>query len=371
MPAQGRLGDKAQIAADAHGCPGCPHPGVGPAISGSANVNVNSRPALRVGDAGMHAACCGPNTWTAQAGSASVFINGKAAHRMNDANQHCGGMGKLIEGSNNVFVGDASGGGAGGGVGGGGASGGGGTGGGAAASWGPAGGGQAGGGGGSASGGAQAVTGAGGATAGSASSDAVGAAGASAWQPRDRFVLAVEVSAIGDVPAAGELIQIVDSKSGEVVTATYADAAGRVRVSLPDDKPYHLMVGDDGRELVEMARMDTDPAAESFLRCQFVDRDGVPLVGEPVKVTGDGRSLTVDTSTEGHIDLHAAHGEYEVEIAGKRWKAHTRRAGDYDPAAHPSPYYQFVVEDDEPHEPVDFESERLHRHRVSDDEPLE
>ena len=105
MPGQGRLGDKSQIPADAHGCPGCPHPAVGPAISGSANVMVNSRPALRVGDMGMHAACCGPNTWTAQAGSGTVKINGKGAHRMGDADTHCGGSGKLIEGSADVIVG--------------------------------------------------------------------------------------------------------------------------------------------------------------------------------------------------------------------------------------------------------------------------
>jgi len=72
---------------------------------GSPNVNVNSLPALRVGDPGIHAACCGPNTWKASAGSGTVFINNKAAHRLGDADQHCGGQGKLIEGSNNVIVG--------------------------------------------------------------------------------------------------------------------------------------------------------------------------------------------------------------------------------------------------------------------------
>jgi uncharacterized Zn-binding protein involved in type VI secretion len=68
-------------------------------------VNVNSLPALRVGDNGVHMACCGPNTWTAQAGSSTVFINNKAAHRQGDADKHCGGMGKLIMGSPNVIVG--------------------------------------------------------------------------------------------------------------------------------------------------------------------------------------------------------------------------------------------------------------------------
>jgi uncharacterized Zn-binding protein involved in type VI secretion len=105
MPGQSRLGDKSNIPADAHGCPACPHPAVGPAILGSPDTNVNKRPALRVGDNGVHAACCGPNTWTAKVGSATVFINNKAAHRMGDQDQHCGGMGQMIEGSTNVIVG--------------------------------------------------------------------------------------------------------------------------------------------------------------------------------------------------------------------------------------------------------------------------
>ena len=105
MPPQGRLGDKSQVPADAHGCPGCPHPAVGPAIMGSPTVFVNGRPALRVDDVGIHAACCGPNMWTAQAGSGTVFINTLKAHRLGDQDTHCGGSGQMIEGSADVFVG--------------------------------------------------------------------------------------------------------------------------------------------------------------------------------------------------------------------------------------------------------------------------
>ena len=105
MPPQGRLGDKSFVPADDHGCVACPHPCTGPAIIGSPNVNVNSMPALRVDDTGIHMACCGPNTWTATAGSGTVFINNKAAHRLGDADRHCGGQGQLIEGSSNVIVG--------------------------------------------------------------------------------------------------------------------------------------------------------------------------------------------------------------------------------------------------------------------------
>ena len=105
MPAQGRVSDQSNVDVDAHGCPACPHPAVGPAIAGSPNVNCNSLPALRVGDTGVHAACCGPNTWKAIAGSGTVFINGQPSHRMGDADQHCGGPGQLIAGSPNVMVG--------------------------------------------------------------------------------------------------------------------------------------------------------------------------------------------------------------------------------------------------------------------------
>ncbi len=91
--------------ADAHGCPGCPHPVIGPAISGSPDVNVNSLPALRMDDSGIHAACCGPNTWTAVGHSGNVNINGKGAHRLGDRVSHCGGTGQLIAGSPNVITG--------------------------------------------------------------------------------------------------------------------------------------------------------------------------------------------------------------------------------------------------------------------------
>jgi uncharacterized Zn-binding protein involved in type VI secretion len=105
MPPQGRVGDLSQVPADAHGCPACPHPCVGPATKGSPTVKVNKMPALRVTDTGVHAACCGPNTWVAQAGSATVFINNLKAHRQGDTDTHCGGVGRLIMGSPNVIVG--------------------------------------------------------------------------------------------------------------------------------------------------------------------------------------------------------------------------------------------------------------------------
>jgi len=105
MPPQCRVGDLSSVPADAHGCPACPHPCIGPAIKGSPNVKVNKLPAVRVGDNGIHAACCGPNTWTAKAGSATVFINNQKAHRQGDQDQHCGGSGSMVAGSPNVITG--------------------------------------------------------------------------------------------------------------------------------------------------------------------------------------------------------------------------------------------------------------------------
>jgi len=106
MPAQARLGDKAKVPIDAHGCVKCPHTAIGPAVKGSPNVNVNKRPAIRVGDNGTNAACCGGQTWFATKGSATVMINNQPAHRKDDVTTHCGGVGQMIEGSDNVQTGD-------------------------------------------------------------------------------------------------------------------------------------------------------------------------------------------------------------------------------------------------------------------------
>lgn len=105
MPGQCRVSDLSNVPACAHGCPACPHPGIGPGIIGSPDTMVNKLPALRVDDTGMHGACCNKNTWEATAGSATVFINNKAAHRIGDQDKHCGGTGQMTTGSSNVIVG--------------------------------------------------------------------------------------------------------------------------------------------------------------------------------------------------------------------------------------------------------------------------
>lgn len=103
---QSRIGDNANVPSDAHGCPACPHNCTGPAVTGSPTVFVNSLPAVRhQPDIGVHAACCDGNMWQTNAHSGTVYINSKGAVRDKDATTHCGGSGKMIAGSPNVFTG--------------------------------------------------------------------------------------------------------------------------------------------------------------------------------------------------------------------------------------------------------------------------
>jgi uncharacterized Zn-binding protein involved in type VI secretion len=105
MRRQSRLGDRSLVPKDDHRLPDCSHKCIGPAQTGSPNVDVNGRPALRVTDSGVHHRCCKANTWVAIKGSTTVFINNLEAHRLGDADQHCGGPGYMVEGSEDVLVG--------------------------------------------------------------------------------------------------------------------------------------------------------------------------------------------------------------------------------------------------------------------------
>ena len=104
MPPACRVGDKALCPADSHGKDCCPHTVTGPAVSGSPDVFIDGRPALRVGDPGVHSACCGPNTWKTAQGSPKVLINNIPAVRLGDATSHCGGSGTMVEGSPDVII---------------------------------------------------------------------------------------------------------------------------------------------------------------------------------------------------------------------------------------------------------------------------
>jgi uncharacterized Zn-binding protein involved in type VI secretion len=106
MPGGARLSDIAK-GTDAHGCKVCPHTVIGPSVQASSDVTVDSRPAMRKGDGGIHMLCCGSNTWKANGGSSTVKINGRPAFRKSDATSHCGGSGALVSGSATVVIGDS------------------------------------------------------------------------------------------------------------------------------------------------------------------------------------------------------------------------------------------------------------------------
>ena len=90
------VGDRASCPADSHGTPACPMSTIGPITTGSPNVFVRGRPAARVGDVGIHAACAGSNTFEIVSGDGSVMINGRPAAKIGSTKQHCGGMGSIV-----------------------------------------------------------------------------------------------------------------------------------------------------------------------------------------------------------------------------------------------------------------------------------
>jgi len=91
------VGMQAHCPADSHGCPADPLPVTGPITTGSSHVYVNGRPAARVGDVGVHAACAGPNTFRITGGDSSVLIDGRAAAKKGSTTSHCGGEGYIIK----------------------------------------------------------------------------------------------------------------------------------------------------------------------------------------------------------------------------------------------------------------------------------
>jgi uncharacterized Zn-binding protein involved in type VI secretion len=83
----------------------CDHGGTSGAMRGSANVLINNRSALRIGDRGHPTSCCN-EMWRGTDGAPAVSINGRAAHRSTDGTLHSGASGQLCSGSSNVLIGD-------------------------------------------------------------------------------------------------------------------------------------------------------------------------------------------------------------------------------------------------------------------------
>lgn len=96
MPKAARLGDVGA----GHGC----FPSSN-ATSGSPDVSINGKPAVRVSDTYASHGCgvCAPHGRALAAGSATVSMNGLASGRIGDAID-CGGV--AATGSPNVFIGD-------------------------------------------------------------------------------------------------------------------------------------------------------------------------------------------------------------------------------------------------------------------------
>lgn len=350
MPPGGRLGDKAQVPLDAHGCPACPHPGTGPAIAGSPDVNINKRPALRLNDPGLHAACCATNTWNAVQGSATVFINGKAAVRMGDQTKHCGGLGKVIEGSPNVDIGGST----------------------TAASTGspsrtPSGGGTPGGSGGGATGSASGRSGGSSApeaTGGNASSGASGG-GASAAQTAgnaqaspqvspepDKFTLWIKPDAIHGGTLAGETVAIVDPATRVVVAEVEVGADGNLLASVPENKPYDLVILGQ-THVIPGDGIDVAALVTSHLHVVVHDAQGEPIPeGVEVMVRGMGIEQSVFTAADGSISPHVPEGLYELEVDGQTFPVHTHRQYDLDHEGGAPFALQLVPRGDEP----DYES---------------
>lgn len=105
MPKVCRVGDNANCPADSHGNKCCSHNVTGPAVSGSPDVTINGKPVLRVGDPGIHSACCGSNTWQCAQGSSTVFVNTIPVVRLGDTTTHCGGTGKMVQASPDINIG--------------------------------------------------------------------------------------------------------------------------------------------------------------------------------------------------------------------------------------------------------------------------
>lgn len=320
MPEASRLGDKAQSQFCAHGCLACPHPTIGPAIEGSPNVLTNGRPAIRLGDPGIHAACCGPNTWKAINGSATVFINNKAAVRRGDATQHCGGAGKMVEGSPNVIIGDSTssgsrpaaasltamgqpGVGAGGGH--------------AAASVGSS---------------NSPVSSSPGSSTGTASSAHNGQSTQSVSNSQlqdapepDKFTLWIKPVAIRGGTMVGETVQVLDPATKHVIAETEVDKDGNVLASVPENKPYDMnIVGD--RDVIPGEGIENEDIASSTLHVGLFDYAGQPVQeGLKVTVTGNGARHEFHTTADGSISPQLPDGVYDVEINGQKFAAHTLR----------------------------------------------
>ncbi len=265
--------------------------------------------------------------WKAVQGSGTVFINNKEAVRQGDQTKHCGGSGNMIEGSNNVMIGGAAGSGGGGGSGGGSSSGqgGGGTDGGVGSQTGSNSNqtGQGGGGGSAGAGGAGAGAGGGGAGGAAPAPEKQTSANPTKDPEKDSFALWLELAAVNGGKLIGELIDIIDPDTKEVIATKEVGEDGKVFVEVPKNKPYDIKIQPDHREHPTDLPGD-EKAHEDQISANFFDQDGVPLpFGTDVKVTGNGVNEKMHLGAHGHFTAILAPGTYELEIAGQKFMVET------------------------------------------------
>ena len=109
MPNIARVTDIAVNPVDVHGKPCCPHPVAGPGMVGGSTVMVEGMNPMRIGDMGVHAACCGPNAWVVGSGSGTVYVMNIGVARIGDITIHCGGVGALVSGAARTQAGGVNG----------------------------------------------------------------------------------------------------------------------------------------------------------------------------------------------------------------------------------------------------------------------
>jgi hypothetical protein len=307
-------------------------------------------------------------------GSMTVFVNGKPAVRMGDKTKHCGGLGQMVEGSQNVDVGGPPGtgssGGAGGGGGGGGSPGGGGGGSSssssssASRSSSSSSGGSGGpGGGGGSSGGGQGAQSAKSSSSSSSSSSRSSAAGnspaSSAQDPKKKeddpnvYVVAADLKTPGGQPLGFEQVVLVKKGSDQPIAGPETtDDKGHIAFVVDEPGDYEIRVVADDKTHPKDHIDEKDVTFE--LHCQFLD-DGVPVSGETVQITGPGTNLAVALDGTGPIALHVGAGEYELSIRKQRFKANAVRSADL--AGH----HEFQLEN-ELDRTADFERARANRY---------
>jgi hypothetical protein len=181
----------------------------------------------------------------------------------------------------------------------------------------------------------------------------------------DRFVVSLQLKAPGGCPLAFEKVVVVHSKTKQAVgDPVTTDGEGNVAVEVPMDAKYDVKILEDEAEHHEVSPDDHDTTAH--LHCQFFDGNEQPLVGETVKISRGSTLFEVVTGDQGDIDVPTEPGDYNLEVRGQKFKAHTLYVNDFN-HQHGGQHHQFVLEGEED-DWSKHEQARLDRYSPSDRE---